>query len=287
MPIATKHLHNRVALVFDFDATLAPSSIDALLAHCGRDPEEFRRTRVQPLVDEGWEQILAACYALVRESRSRDDLAITREVLEEVGRGLEPFPGVPEMFGRVREWARAVVSDIDVEFYGITAGWVDMHRNTRVAHEFEEIWGSQFHFDERGEIDFPRQILTFAEKPRYLLQLTKGLSTGGPNSPADVRRKIPEGELYVPLDQMVYVGDGGSDMPAFSLLASEGALSLGVFKSGSPAEWASMSKEHPGRRLENLARADYAEGSELMKSLRLAVESVCKRVALRKLSVGE
>lgn len=42
-----------------------------------------------------------------------------------------------------------------------------------------------------------------------------------------------------------------------------------------------------GQRIANLAPAEYSEDSELMQSLTLAVESMCKQIALHQLSVGE
>jgi hypothetical protein len=171
---------------------------------------------------------------LIEESRSREDFAITHELLREVGRGIEPYEGVPEMFNRVRQWAHDIVPDIEVEFYVLTAGFVDIHRATSIAGDFVHMWGSEFCFDERGEIAFVKQMVTFPEKVRYILQLAKGLGTDGVNAPADVYREVPPEEMHVPLDQIIYVGDGGSDMPVFSLLGEHCGLAIGVYRSETP-----------------------------------------------------
>lgn len=289
MITATQPLHRRIALVFDFDATLAPSSIDATLRHLGIDADEFRRRRMAPLLEDGWEIILAGFYTFIQESRSRaPGDRITRELLEEVGRGLEPYPGVAEMFERLRGWAREIVPDVEVEFYVLTSGHAEIHRASRVAGEFRRIWGSEFHFNEEGEAEFPKKIVTFQEKEQYLLALSKGLDTDGANSPDEVYRTVSEENLYVPLDQVIYVGDGGSDMPVFSLLHKHGGIAIGVFQQGERAEdWSAQKEVRPERRVHNLAPADFRENSELLRSLRLAVESICKRIALLQLGVGE
>jgi phosphoserine phosphatase len=286
--LATQPLHMRMALVFDFDATLAPSSIDALLERLGHDPETFRGRNVQPLIEENrFEVVLAGFYALIRESRSRNDGKITRELLQEVGRSLELFPGVSSMFDRVRGWAHAIVPEVDVEFYVVTSGHEEIHKASCIAHEFNAIWGSEFHFDESGEVAFPRRVLTFREKRQYVLQLVKGTGTAGPNSPADAYAPLSAEELHLPLDQVVYLGDGASDLPVFELLHDNGGISIAVSKTGDVEEWEPLSKMRPGRRVENVARGDYRDGSELMRSLQLAVECICKRIALRKLGHGE
>lgn len=285
---ATRPLHRRIALVFDFDATLAPNSADAVLERLGHDPDRFRQERIEPLSRDGrFEVLLAEFYAFVRESRSRDDLKITRELLAGVGRELELFPGVPEMFDRVREWARSVASDIEVEFYVVTSGHEEIHKATSIAHEFTAIWGSEFHFDERGEVDFPCRLITFQEKEQYVLQLSKGTGARGPNSPEGAYRPVAAEDLHVPLDQIIYVGDGASDLPVFERLHEHGGIGIAVSKTDRPDDWEALSEMRPHRRVENLTLADYRDGSELMESLRLAVESICSRIALRALGRGE
>jgi trehalose-6-phosphatase len=98
-----------------------------------------------------------------------------------------------------------------------------------------------------------------------------------------VYREVPENEWHVPLSQVIYVGDGASDMPAFALMNERRGLGIGVYKAESPQDWASRDEMYARRRVQNLAYADYTDGSELMKSLTLAVESICKEIALRKL----
>ena len=285
---ATRPLHRRIALAFDFDATLAPSSSDALLRRLGHDPARFRERCVEPLVrDAHFEVLLAEFHALLRDSAEHPARRITRPLLAEVGRELEPFPGVEAMFGRVREWARAIVPGLEVEFYVVTAGHEEIHQATRIAHEFDAIWGSEFHFDEAGAAVFPRRLITFREKVQYLLQLSKGTGTAGPNTPEGAYRFVPEDELHVPLDQVIYVGDGGSDLPVFELMHDRGGIGIAVSEDGRPGDWEALAKMRPRRRVENLATADYREGSELLESLRLAVESICSRIALRGLGRGE
>jgi hypothetical protein len=191
------------------------------------------------------------------------------------------------MFERLRNCARAIVPEIEVEFYLLTAGFVEIPRASPIAGEFAQLWGCEFHFDEDEAIAFPKQLVTHPEKVRYLLQLAKGLEANGANSPADVYRSVPEDEWYVPLNQIIYIGDGASDMPVFTFLNERQGLALGIFKGETADEWRGLQEMHQGRRVENLAPVEYGEDSELIQSLILAVESLCKAIALRRLSTGE
>lgn len=287
MTLATVAFHNRVALVFDFDGTLAPDSFDVLLAACGVEPERWRRERLQPLLAAGWEMQLAHVWTLMALGRE-GERPVTADLLAEVGRSLELFPGVPEMFDRLRHRARAVIPDIELEFYILSAGFAGLQRATRVAPEFTAIWGMELHFDdESGGLAFVRQVITYPEKVRYLLQLAKGLGTEGPSGPEDVWREVPEEDMHLPLDQMIYVGDGASDLPAFELMQRNGGLAIAVNKWGDAAAWAERTRMYPHRRVQNLAPPDFREGGELMRSCELALESIAKKIALRRLGAGK
>ena len=133
----------------------------------------------------------------MRLSRSGAGLNVTEELVREAGRSIEPFEGVPEMFGELRESAAAALPGLEVEFYLLTSGFSDLHRAVSFAGEFAGIWGAEFHFDESGEIAFPKRIVTHPEKVRYVLQLSKGIGTDGP---ADVYRDVPDERMHVRLD---------------------------------------------------------------------------------------
>ena len=287
MPNATHPFLNRIALTFDFDGTLAPDTLDAILEHCGIEPDDFHHTYIDPYVEDGWDALIAVFYGYVQALRDYPELPQTKDELQEVARKLQPFDGVPEMFERVRKRSEELVQDIEVEFYLLTCGLVDVHRAMDVAEHFTDMWGSEFHFDNAGCPAFVRQIITHPQKRRYLLQLAKGLSPDGPNGPANVYRPVDPAHWHVPLDQMIYVGDGTSDMPAFRLMHESGGIALGVVDAERVEQWGGYDQMHSGREVQNLAPADYSEGSELMQSLMLSVESICQCIELRRLSQGE
>jgi hypothetical protein len=156
------------------------------------------------------------------------------------------------MFGRVRDGARAHIPDIAVECYLFSGGYVDIQRATCIAPEFKEMWGSEFAFNDAGEIEFVKQVLTHPEKVRDVLQRSKGLGLEGQNSPIDVYRDVPDEALYVPLSQVIYVGDGGSDLPVFGLLNAHGGQAIGVYTPGqTPERWGGHAGMREGRPVQN------------------------------------
>lgn len=281
MSQATQPTFARMAFVFDFDETLAEDSFSALLRGGGFDPETFKAERVAPLVKAGWEKALARSYTLVRAAE-RGEAQITAETVAEVGRTVQIYSGVPEMFGHLREVVARTNPEVDLEFYLLTSGFADIPRACPIAHEFHRIFGGEFYFAASGKLAYLKKAVSHAEKVHYLQILSKGLSEED-NNPAAAYRPVPENELYLPLSQIVYVGDGSSDIPAFDLLHQGRGTALALYSGDDPEAWDNLSEMRSGRSVQNLLRADYAEDSALMRALTLAAEAVCKRIALRQL----
>ncbi|GAB4210810.1 MAG: HAD family hydrolase [Coleofasciculaceae cyanobacterium] len=281
MTLATKPLSNRIAIAFDFDDTLVPDTVDSLLERCGLDSQRFRSERIQPLIDNGWDAIPARFYSLIEESKRRDSAdKITKDYLTKFGQELPPFDGVPEMFERLRQRAYKLNPEVEIEFYLITCGMVEVARHTCIADNFKSMWGCEFHYTCEGEIEFLKKIVTHTEKTRYLFQIAKGIDQSNEDGRTFIYRDVPPEELHVPLTQVIYVGDGASDIPCFSLLNEEKGVAIGVYKGSTVQDWNREVKLSASQRVANIAEADYREDSELMRSLTLAVESMCKQISL-------
>jgi phosphoserine phosphatase len=285
-PQATKPVCNRIAIVFDFDDTLAPDTFDELIERLGLDVNEFRQQRYEPLKAAGWDHVAARFYCLIQESKQRKE-KITKNYLSQFGQELQPFKGVTEMFDRLHQRVQELNPKIELEFYMITGGFAEVVRNTCIAPYFTKIWGCEFHYAESGEIEFLKRSISHTEKTRYLMHIASGQDQVDGDGRSFAYRDVSESELYVPLSQIIYVGDGASDVPCFSVLNDEGGTAIGVYKGDTVEAWSQQIEVSESQRVANLAPANYQEDSELMRSLTLAVESLCKQISLRQLSVGE
>ncbi|MUL39513.1 HAD family hydrolase [Gloeocapsopsis dulcis] len=281
-----KPFSNRIAVVFDFDDTLVPDTVDSLLDSRGINALKFRQERIQPLIKSGWDKILARFYALIEESK-RQDNKITKEYIASFGEQLQPFDGVTQMFDRLRQSAYQINPQVEIEFYLITCGMVEIAHHNCIAPLFKAMWGCEFHYGKDGGIEFLKKIVTHTEKTRYLFQIAKGIKHHKDDGQTFVYRDVPVEELHVPLTQMIYIGDGESDIPCFSLLNQEQGTAIALYKNQTPKEWGRELNLTQSQRVANLTPVDYNENSELMRLLMLAVESICKQISLHQLSVGE
>lgn len=287
---ATHPTSSKIAIVFDFDDTLVPDTLNGLVESLGFSAKQFREEQYGVLKAAGWDGIPARFFRLIEISKNRPPEAgkITKEYLAEFGRQLQPFEGVTEVFDRIKQTIRNISAEITVEFYLVTCGFAEIARNSEIAKHFKAIWGCEFHYSETGEIAFLRQSLGYADKPLYLYYISKGVT--GPNRKERdllfVHEDIPPAELEIPLSQIIYIGDGTSDIPCFAMLNRAGGTTIGVYREGTSQDWARNHRPSQGQRVTNLAPANYEEGSELMRSIILAVESICKKIELQQLSRG-
>ncbi len=273
-------MRDTIAVIFDFDDTLAADCTSGLLASCGIDVPTFWSERVQALVDADWDPIPAYMHAMVQVSD--DGAKLTRDVLEEWGRSVVLYPGVETIFSRLRQTVESVSDSGQIEFYMISSGLGDVVRQVSVASEFRDIWASDFDYDAEGLIRFPRKIVSFTDKTRYLFQISKGLvGDTYRGKPFEVNRKIPQDQVRVPFDQMIVVGDGYTDIPCFSMVRKNGGIAIGVYDQADREKWGKAWGFIEDDRVSNLVPADYSEGSALEASLTMAVESKARILALR------
>lgn len=279
MSKSTLPTKKKIAVVFDFDETLAPPTHKYLLEKTGIDAEE-REELVQNLLDDGWEKILARAYSWIKYSQAGEP-TITRQMFKEVGEEMELFEGVDTLFDRLRSFCTE--EDIEMQFYLLTAGFLEIPQATSIAGEFHHMWGGAYAFNEDDELVFIKHIITHEEKREYIQQLAKGTGFGGPNSaPAESHQHVDEEDMHIPFPQIIYVGDGSSDRPVFSLLHDKGGISIGLEKENA-SHWKEGDDLKEAQKVDNLMKTDYTEGSELMQCLQWAIESVCRRIQLRAL----
>jgi len=275
-------MHETIAIIADFDDTLAPDSTSSFLDSLGVGVPEFWNRHVQVLLDDDWDPVPAYLYTMIHASASGLIPPITRDNLAGWGPKIDFYEGVTTIFDRLREHAASINPRISLEFYIISSGIGQIVRNTAIAGQFCDIWACEFHCDADGRIVFPKRVVSFTDKTRYLFHVAKGFF--GPESrskPFAVNKKFDDRQLRIPFDQMIFVGDGYTDVPCFSLVRKQGGVAIGVYDNDNKAKWGRAWGFIEDERVSNLVPADYSERSALSNSLLMAVESIARRITPR------
>lgn len=275
-----------VAVIFDYDDTLLPDSTSALLAAHDIDPTRFWAEDAKRLVDEGFDPPLAYLNLLLdRVGEGRPLGLMTNARLREFGATLDStfFPGLPDLFVDLRAEVHAY-RDLSVEFYIVSGGLLEVILGSSiVAEHFDGVYGCQFGEDKKtGLIRYVQRCVTFTEKTRFLFEINKGISPEASKTQTHlVNEFVDENDRRVPFDQMIYVGDGLTDVPCFSLVNKNRGVTFGVYKRGAESAKQAFQRFLATDRVKSLYSPDYTENADLGAMIRAAVASTATQIALR------
>ena len=273
-----------IAIIADCDGTLAPDTTGQLLTQCGINPKElFDRTN--SLVKEGWSQPLAYMHEMIQLTRPGQPLAgLTRSEIKRIGQNLEFYPGVPEFFRLIKETIENQPefrdARIHVETYVISGGIQDLLRSSPLATTTDRIWGCNFAYNERGIISFPKNAISHTDKTRYVFLINKGLT--GPtydNKAYAVNEPKESHERPIAFNNMIYLGDGPTDIPCMSLISHFKGYVIGIENEPNSANTYALSH---GRRMNRNATADFTTGGSaynaILDQARYLAENIRKQI---------
>ena len=274
-------MQERIAVVFDFDDTLGPDSATGFLKQAGiKDIEGFWE-EVGTMMVDNWDPVPACLNYMIEASDDGRMEPMTRDALTAWGKELPLFDGVEHVFSHLRKVAKETNPRVSLEFYLISSGIGDVLRNTGIADEFTDIWASEFHYHEQGSAVAAKKIISFTDKTRYIFQIQKGIiGQVSRGKPFEVNKKVPSDQIRIPLNQMIFVGDGYTDIPCFSLIKQQGGIPIAVYDHNHTEKWGNAFQFVTDGRVSNLHSANYQQGSDLTNFLSMAVRSLAERIAV-------
>ncbi len=224
---------SHLAVIFDFDDTLAPDSTTAFLASRGIDVEEFWGVQARERLERGYDPPLHYLQLMLSMTAPGQPLhGLSVQDLADFGATLDDryFTGLPGMFGDIRDMV-AEHRDLTIDFFIVSSGMQELITGSRVVQEhFAGVYACRFGSDDSGIVRDIRRCVTFTEKTRYLFEINKGIQPeDSDNNPGLVNKDVPSSDRRVPFENMVYVGDGLTDIPCFSLVKRNGGMTFGVF----------------------------------------------------------
>ncbi len=269
-------MHKIIAVIFDFDDTLSSDSTTGFLQSLGIDTKRFWGTENKQLLDSGWDPIPAYMYQMIEWSnKQKPENRITRKKIEAFGGNVRLFSGVQRLFGNLTKIVTAIDPTFTVEFYIISSGIGDLIRHCKIAKYMKDIFASDFEYLRTGEICYSKKVVSFTDKTRYIFQISKGLiGETYRNKPFEVNRKIENRNLHIPLCNMIFIGDGYTDVPCFSLLNKNQGTAFAVYdKANNEKKYKAWGFIEDGR-VKNLHSGNYSKGSDLLNSIEMSISSI-------------
>ncbi len=260
-----------VAIMYDFDKTLCTKDmqeyafIPALGMSSGAFWEECNRLTDEQEMDN----ILAYMFKMVDKAREKE-LPITKEMFHEMGEHVEFFPGVMTWFERINEIGENL--GVSVEHYIVSSGIKEIIEGTKIASVFKKIYACEFMYGENGSIQWPKFAVNYTTKTQFLFRINKGILEVDSKSSERLNQFTPEQGRRVPFQNMIYIGDGLTDVPSMKLVKMNGGQSIAVYDQLKGRTAAEGLKE--ADRVNFIAPADYNAGS----TLETVVTSIIKKI---------
>lgn len=244
-----------IALMYDFDNTLCTKDMQdySFIPGLGMAPEDFWQMSRRLAEDAGMDRILAYMYQMVKKAREKGN-PIHRGDLGALGRDIELYSGVEEWFSRINGYGAA--RGMEIQHFIISSGLKEIIEGSVIARYFQEIYACDFHYDENGEADWPALEVNYTTKTQFLFRINKGVRSVSED--VELNKYIPEEDRPVPFRNMIYFGDGLTDVPCMKLVKVNGGKSIAVY-----TDRAHVQGLLTDQRVDFIARADYREGGEL------------------------
>lgn len=262
---------NIIAVIWDCDKTLVDGYMqDPIFKDYDIDPHEFwaeNDRRIKEYEQLGI-RINHDTYYLNHFIQCAHDgtmPGLDNEKLQAYGRKQKFYKGIPEFFKKTKQMFRDDPQyseyGIQVEHYIVSTGFAEVIRGSKLMPYVDGIWGCELIEDERdgakaiSEIAFTIDNTT---KTRAIFEINKGI---GKVDGIDVNAKVPKEKRRVQFENMIYIADGPSDIPAFSVVHQYHGATFAVYPKGDMQAMQQVEQMRLADRVDMFAEADYSEGT--------------------------
>lgn len=255
-----------VAIMYDFDKTLSPKDMQeyAFIPGVGMDPSSFWTKCNTQMHEKNMDQILAYMYVMLKEAEGK--MLLNRNEFNKLGNSVKLFDGVKTWFGRVNTYGEKL--GVQVEHYIISSGLKEIIEGTPIAKEFKMIYAAEFCYNEKNVPVWPAMAVNYTSKTQFLFRINKGVLDVTEHN--GLNEFTPENKRRIPFRNMIYIGDGLTDVPCMKLVKVNGGHSIAVFQNDNITA-CDMIKQG---RVDFIAPADYSRNSKMEQTVFSILESI-------------
>ncbi|MBR2715146.1 MAG: haloacid dehalogenase-like hydrolase [Ruminococcus sp.] len=251
-----------VAIMYDFDKTLCTKDMQdyTFIPSLSMQSSDFWAVANGFGRDEHMDSILAYMYTMIKKS-SEKNIPLLRETLVNNGKDIEFYKGVTEWFDRINQYGAIV--GVSVEHYIISSGLKEIIEGSSISDKFKEIFACEFYYDETGHAVWPKTAVNYTNKTQFVYRINKGVLDVA--NDVDLNSSMPDDSKRVPFSNMIYIGDGLSDVPCMKMMKAYGGESIAVYNDANKEKVEQLLLED---RVDYIFPADYSKDSGLDKTMK-------------------
>ena len=268
----------RIGILYDFDKTLCTTDMQEydFIKNLGMTSDAFWGEAAAITAGHEVEKILAYMFVMIKKCKEKG-IPLTEEYLRSCGQHVELFNGVLTWFDRINEYGRS--QGVEIEHYIISSGTYEIIQGTPIAKYFKRIYACRYMYDENGEALWPALAINYTLKTQYIYRISKG--TLDVTDDYNLNRVQDESLRRIAYHNMIYIGDGLTDIPCMKLVKERGGKSIAVYPAGNREHVKPLVED---ARINYVCMADYSPDSPLERIVKLMIE---KMAILEKLNKQE
>ena len=258
-------INSIIAIMYDFDKTLSTTDMQnyAFIPNLNMTPDQFWGSTTEFTKKEGVERILSYMYMMIAKAKEKG-IKITREYLNECGKNIKFYPGVTTWFERINKYG--LEHGVKVEHYLVSSGTKEIVEGCSIFDQFTEAYGCEYYYNEDGEPVWPKLAINYTQKTQFFFRIAKGVVDVTDDNSVNAKSQ----GLRIPYRNIIYMGDGMTDIPCMTLVKKNGGRSIAVY----PEKDSDKVKQiYTDGRVNFICRADYSAGSQIEKVIRLIIDS--------------
>lgn len=266
----------KMAICYDFDKTLSPDDMQTftLIPSFGIDKNEFWADSNKLAKENLMDNNLAWMHELIRYSKFKGK-SLKREYFRETGADVKLYKGVKSWFNKINEYAEK--KGIELEHYIISSGLKEIIEGSEIAKYFKCIYASTYLYSTDGVAKWPAQAINYTNKTQFIFRIAKGFLE---EYDERVNDSMPDEQLRIPYENIVYIGDSATDIPCMRLVKSKGGYSIGVYDPIKDDRKNVYQLFNDGR-LSFYAPADYSAKSEISKYMKQIIDEIATKEAIK------
>jgi hypothetical protein len=156
---------------------------------------------------------------------------------------------------------------VQLRHYLVSSGLAEIVEGTSIYRRFHNVFASEYWFD-AYDLPYPKRVITDTGKTQYLFRINKGVEDLGDS----INQHMPEAVRPIPFSNMIYFGDGDTDVPSMAVMRKNGGYAVAVYPGGSAKGRAKCVELYKAERCDFFAPADYREGSDLYRRTCLLID---------------
>ena len=266
---------NTIAIIYDFDGTLTPKTMQeyTLLPKLGVNSKNFWHEISQEVSKTGAETMMVYMRQLLDHAKNKN-IRISKDEFMKMGRDIKYYSGVEKWFNNINNYVKKISkNDVNIKHYIISAGHAEILEGISIKKYIKKIFASEYYYRRKVAV-FPKIVVTDTTKTQFIFRINKGKE----KLSQSINEHMPETDRPIPFDNIIYIGDGMTDVPSMALIKKSGGHSIAVFKKNNKEQIKISKNLYKAQRVDFIAPANYNQNSPLFNKTCLLLDFMVAKI---------